>query len=59
MINAMKEGTSAIIQAECYVFISDESVNVPPLLNTARTQVNALSYLPPSPQDMVNQWSGS
>ena len=59
MMNAMKGDTGAIIQAECCEFIPKESVNVPPLLNPVRTQVNALSCLPSSLGDLVNQWSGS
>ena len=56
MITAVRGDTSAIIQTECCVFIP---VNVSSLLNPMKTQVNALSYLPPSLGDLVNQWSRS
>lgn len=38
-------GTCAIIQRVCYVFITDYSINVSPLLDHVRTQVIALSDL--------------
>ena len=45
IIVASQGGTCAIIQTECYVFISDESANMSALLNHLRAQVNGWSYL--------------
>ena len=45
IIVALQGGTCAIIQTECYVFISDESANMSALLNHWRAQVNDQSDL--------------
>ena len=56
VITAWQTVTCAIIHTECSVFIPDEFAYVLSLLNHMRTQVNALSDLTPSLENLLNQW---
>lgn len=55
VIIALQGGTCAISQADCFMFIPDESANVPSLLNHIRAQVNALSDPTPNLEDSIMQ----
>ena len=56
IITASQGGTCTVIQTECCVLISDESVDVPSLLNHTRTQVSVLRDPIPNLGDFINQW---
>lgn len=53
IITASWGGTCAVIQTECFVFIADESANVPSLSKHMRIQVNALNSAIPSLPDLI------
>lgn len=53
-ITALQGGMRAIIQTECCVVRSDESLDVSSLLNCMRTQVNTRNCLTPNLRDLIN-----
>lgn len=59
ILTASRGSSCALTQAQCRMFLPDESANVQSLLNHLRTQMNALSDPTPSLGDLINQYLGS